>query len=144
MNDALKDALFKLGTALHRAVFRASKGRVFGKAIGMAVVELVTTGRKSGRSRSTMLSAPIASPARYVLVASYGGDDRHPAWFLNLRANPKVQITAAGSTRAMVARVATAEERDELWPQVTAINPGYARYQARTSRTIPLVILEPM
>jgi deazaflavin-dependent oxidoreductase (nitroreductase family) len=143
MANELKDTLFKLGTALHRGVFRASKGRLAGKAIGMTVVELVTTGRKSGRPRSTMLTAPLASPSRLVLVASFGGDDRHPAWYLNLRANPKVTVTAEGTTRTMIARVASDEERAELWPVVTAINPGYAKYQTRTSRTIPLVLLEP-
>lgn len=143
MANELKDALFKATTAVHRAVFRASKGRVGGRALGMTVVELVTTGRKSGARRSTMLTAPIASPTQFVLVASFGGDDRHPAWYLNLRANPKVTVTAAGSSRSMVARVASESERAELWPRVTKINPGYAKYQTRTSRTIPLVILEP-
>ncbi|GAB3404548.1 nitroreductase family deazaflavin-dependent oxidoreductase [Flindersiella endophytica] len=143
MANELKDALFKATTAVHRAVFRASKGRVAGRALGMTVVELVTTGRKSGRPRSTMLTAPIASPDQLVLVASFGGDDRHPAWYLNLRANPKVTVTAAGSTRPMIARVASEAERADLWPRVTTINPGYAKYQTRTTRTIPLVLLEP-
>jgi deazaflavin-dependent oxidoreductase (nitroreductase family) len=78
-----------------------------------------------------------------LLVASFGGDDRHPAWYLNLRANPKVRVTMAGSTRSMVARTATEEERVELWPQITSTFAGYARYQERTDRKIPVIILEP-
>ena len=138
-----KDALYKVATAIHRAVFRVSKGRIFGKAFRMPVVELVTTGRRSGKERSTMLAAPIADGDRLVLVASYGGDNRHPAWCLNLQANPEATVVVAGSTRPMIARIATEEERAELWPRITSVFEGYARYQERTERPIPVVILEP-
>jgi deazaflavin-dependent oxidoreductase (nitroreductase family) len=109
----------------------------------MPVVELVTTGRRSGKERSTMLAVPVVDGDRLVLVASFGGDDRHPAWYLNLQANPEVHATIAGSTRAMIARTATEEERAELWPRITSTFEGYARYQERTRRPIPVVILEP-
>jgi deazaflavin-dependent oxidoreductase (nitroreductase family) len=79
-----------------------------------------------------------------VLVASFGGDDRHPAWYRNLTINPEVRVTFKGSVRTMTARTATAEERARLWPQVTATYAGYGRYQEKTSRLIPLVILEPL
>jgi deazaflavin-dependent oxidoreductase (nitroreductase family) len=138
-----KDALHKVGTAIHRAVFRASKGRVFGEAFGMPVAELFTLGCRSGKERSTMLAVPITEGDRLVLVASFGGDDRHPEWYLNLRTNPEVRVTVAGSTRAMIARTANEEERAELWPRITAVFRGYARYQGRTERSIPVVILEP-
>ena len=138
-----KDALYKVATRIHRALFNVSKGRILSKAFGMPVVELVTTGRKSGKERSTMLAASIADDDRVVLVASYSGDDRHPAWYLNLQANPEVRVTMAGSTRPMIARTATDEERGELWPQITSRYQGYARYQERTERPIPVVILEP-
>ena len=138
-----KDALYKVATGIHRALFNVSKGRIFGKAFGMPVVKLVTTGRRSGKERSTVLAAPIAEADRVVLVASFGGDDRHPAWYFNLRANPEVRVTTAGSTRSMVARIATDEEKDELWPQITSVFEGYADYQKRTERPIPVVILEP-
>src|SRR5215212_4342336 len=138
-----KDALYKMSTGIHRAVFNVSKGRIFGKAFGMPLVELVTTGRKSGKERSTMLAVPITDGDRLVLVASVGGDDRHPAWYLNLQANPEIRATIAGTTRTMIARTATEEERAELWPQITSRYQGYARYQERTERPIPVVILEP-
>jgi deazaflavin-dependent oxidoreductase (nitroreductase family) len=138
-----KDVFFKVSTSIHRAVFNASKGRISGKAFGMPVVELVTTGRTSGKERSTMLAVPIVDGNRLVLVASFGGDDRHPSWYLNLQANPEVRVTTAGSTRTMIARTATEEERVELWPQITSVFEGYARYQERTERPIPVVILEP-
>jgi deazaflavin-dependent oxidoreductase (nitroreductase family) len=138
-----KDAFYKVGTGIHRAVFNASKGRIFGKAFGMPLIQLVTTGRKSGKERSTMLAVPIVEGDRLVVVASFGGDDRHPAWYLNLQANPEVRATIAGSTRTMIARIATEEERSELWPQITSVFEGYARYQRWTDRQIPVVILEP-
>jgi deazaflavin-dependent oxidoreductase (nitroreductase family) len=137
-----KDAFYKVGTGIHRAIFNISKGRIFGRAFGMPLIELVTTGRRSGKARATMLSAPIVDGDRLVLVASFGGDDRHPAWYLNLRSNPEVRVTIAGSTRTMIARIATEEERAELWPQITSVYEGYARYQKRTERQIPVIIIE--
>src|SRR3712207_4420036 len=86
-----KDALYKVGTGVHRAIFSISKGRIFGKAFGMSLIELVTIGRRSGKARATMLSVPIIDGDRLVLVASFGGDDRHPSWYLNLQANPEVR-----------------------------------------------------
>ena len=138
-----KDAFYKVGTGIHRAIFNISKGRIFGRAFGMPLIELVTTGRRSGKARATMLSVPIIDGERLVLVASFGGDDRHPTWYLNLRSNPGVRVTIAGSTRTMIARIATQEERAELWPQIISVFEGYTRYQKRTERPIPVVILEP-
>ncbi|CAN5577615.1 nitroreductase/quinone reductase family protein [soil metagenome] len=139
----LKDQLAKAGTSVHEAVFRASNGRIFGRAFGMPVVLLTTTGRKTGKLRTTMLTAPVVDGETIVLVASYGGDSRHPAWFLNLRDNPDVEAVMGGTKRAMHARVASDEEKQELWPRAVAAYKGYAGYQKRTDRDIPLVILEP-
>jgi len=79
-----------------------------------------------------------------VVVASRGGDDHHPAWFLNLRDDPNVEVTTKGQPkRRMVARIANAEERARLWPLVTVDHKNYAGYQTKTDREIPLVLLEP-
>ncbi len=139
----IKDTTFRLTTRLHGAVFRASNGRIFGRVLGMPVVELRTVGRRSGRQRSTMLTVPVVEHDRLVLVASFGGDERNPAWYGNVNANPRVTATFAGSTRTMIARIATEEERAQLWPRVVAVYSGYARYQQRAARTIPIVLLEP-
>lgn len=130
-------------TGVHRALLRATHGRVLGHLGGMPVVVLVTTGRRTGRRRATVLTSPVQLGDRLVLVASYGGDDRHPDWFLNLRADPDVEVVAGGWHRRMRARVATSEERQRLWPEVVGRYRGYERYQERTAREIPLVILEP-
>jgi deazaflavin-dependent oxidoreductase (nitroreductase family) len=78
-----------------------------------------------------------------VIVASKGGNPRHPAWFHNLRANPDVTIQVGSKRRPVRARVATPQERARLWPKVVATYGGYKGYQERTEREIPLVILEP-
>jgi len=128
---------------LHRSVVKGTGGRIAGTGFGMPVVILTTTGRKSGKERTTMLTSPIHDEKRVVLVASYGGDDRHPAWFLNLRDNPAVELEMRGKKRSMVAHVADADEKATLWPEVVAAYKGYAQYQTKTDRDIPLVILEP-
>src|SRR3954468_22946121 len=137
----VKDLLARAGNVLHRNVVRSTGGRVGGKGFGMPVVILTTTGRKSGKERTTVLTSPVQDGDRVVLVASYGGDDRNPAWFLNLRDNPDVELEMNGTKRPMKAHVASSEEKAELWPRVVAAHKGYGQYQTRTEREIPLVIL---
>jgi deazaflavin-dependent oxidoreductase (nitroreductase family) len=143
----LRSRLTDLGmivlNSAHRAVIRVARGRI-GWSVGrMAVVELHTTGRSSGKRRSTMLTAPVHGDGRYVLVASRGGDERHPYWYGNLVANPDVELTVKDSTFPMRARTASPSEKAQLWPRIVAAYPGYAAYQRRTTRDIPVVICEP-
>jgi deazaflavin-dependent oxidoreductase (nitroreductase family) len=138
------DFQLKTMNAIHRGVLKISGGRLGWRAGRMPVVELTTTGRKSGQPRTVMLTSPIQEGSTIVIVASRGGDDHHPAWFLNLRDHPDVQVSTGGqSKQTMHARVATADERAALWPRVTATYKGYANYQTKTDREIPLVLLEP-
>jgi len=109
----------------------------------MPVVLLATTGRRSGRRRTVVLSSPVIDGSRVVLVASKGGDDRDPEWYRNLVAHPSVELTIGGVARRMTARTADAQERAELWPRVVGAYGGYAAYQRRTTREIPLVICLP-
>ncbi len=104
---------------------------------------LTTTGRKSGEKRTTPIFF-IRDGRNLVVVASNAGDDRDPAWYLNLIANrdAEVKIAAGGVTRVH-ARDATDEERPRLWPELVRLNPAYMRYVDRTSRPLPIVILEP-
>jgi deazaflavin-dependent oxidoreductase (nitroreductase family) len=91
-----------------------------------------------------MLTSPVQEGSTFVVVASRGGDDKHPAWFLNLRDNPDVEVAVQGKPKQrMRARIATPDERSELWPRVTKTYKGYAGYQTKTDREIPLVLLEP-
>lgn len=128
--------------AVHRLILSVTRGRAGWKADKMPVLELTTTGRKSGQQRSCMLTSPLQENGSIVIIASRGGDDTHPAWYLNLSENPQVTVRYMGQPKkSMVARTASPEERARMWPLVTASNKRYAGYQERTSREIPLVIL---
>lgn len=138
------DSVLKFGNAVHRGLLKLSGGRVGWNLSNMPVLELTTTGRKSGQPRTVMLTSPLQEGDTLVVVASRGGDDKSPAWFLNLRDNPDVEVALAGKPKQrMRAHVATAEERSRLWPLVTAEHKRYAGYQTKTSREIPLVLLAP-
>jgi deazaflavin-dependent oxidoreductase (nitroreductase family) len=132
-------------TAMHRALLRLTRGRVGSRVGSMPVIELTTTGRRSGESRRALLTVAAREGDALVVVASRGGDDAHPAWYLNLVADPAVLVGAPGDTpRQMQARVADPDERARLWPRVVDAYRGYAGYQRKTERKIPLVILEPV
>jgi deazaflavin-dependent oxidoreductase (nitroreductase family) len=137
------DFALKAMNAIHRASLKVSCGRVGWNVLNMPVLELTTTGRKSGRPRSVMLTSPLQEGTTLVLVASRGGDDKPPAWLLNIQANPDVEIALQGKPkRRMHARIASPEERGKLWPRVAAEHKNYAGYQTRTAREIVLVLLE--
>src|SRR5437764_12881721 len=106
------DLMLKTSNAIHRGLLKVSGGR-FGWDLGnMPVVELTTTGRKTGQPRTVMLTSPLQEGDTIVVVASRGGDDQHPAWFHNLSDKPEVEVALKGKPkRAMRARVATPEER---------------------------------
>lgn len=139
----VKDEVAKLVNDVHRTLFRLTNGRIGGTVMGMPSVILTTTGRKTGKKRETMLTSPVQDGDKIVLVASYGGDNRQPRWYLNLRDNPEVELVGFGKSQRMKARTATADERATLWPQITERYQGYAGYQTKTDREIPVVILEP-
>jgi deazaflavin-dependent oxidoreductase (nitroreductase family) len=128
---------------VHRGVLRASGGHIGGSAFGMTVIDLHTIGRRSGHEHSAMLTSPVFDSGRLVLVASKGGSARDPDWYRNLLAHPDVEFTVAGERKAAVARVASAEEANELWPLVLNAYRPYGSYQRRSSRDIPLIICEP-
>ena len=132
-------------TALHRAVLRLSGGRLGRQLGGMPVIELTTRGRRTGAERRTLLTIAARTGNTLVIVASRGGDAAHPAWYLNLVDDPRVRVGRPGQdARAMIARVADDAERERLWPEVVRAYRGYAGYQRKTTRQIPLVILEPL
>lgn len=124
----------------HSGVYRASRGRLLGRVAGMPVLLLTTTGRRSGKRRTAVLTY-FRDGADLVVIGSFGGSDLPPAWWLNLQRDPQASVLIGGTTSWVTARAGTAEERDRLWPLVTTAHPGYARYQERTARLIPIVML---
>lgn len=138
------DFVLKAMNTAHRVLLKVTGGRVGHDAMGMPVLELTTVGRRSGRPRSVLLTSPLTDDGRMVLVASRGGDDRHPAWLLNLREEPNVQVSVRGGPRTpMLARIAGPQDRARMWPQIAGRYRNYAGYQERTDREIPLVVLYP-
>lgn len=143
LQQYLADISLKTMSQVHRTIVHLTGGRILGSFLAMPVVELHTVGRKSGLPRSTMLTAPVVDGDRIVLVASKGGDDRDPDWYRNLMAHPEAELTMAGRRRPVRARRASPEEKAALWPRVLTAYQGYGSYQRRTTRDIPLVIVEP-
>ena len=132
----------RLFVPLHGLLFRLSGGRVLGRLEGTEVLILVTRGRWSGKWRSSpLLCFRFDGPAGLVVVASNYGRDRHPAWFLNIAADPAVFVETRGERFAAEARAVPERERAALYDRVVAANPRFAAYRASTRREIPVVAL---
>ena len=127
---------------VHRWIVRVGGGRVLGRIAGMPVLLLTTTGRRTGKQRTVPLTY-LRDGSDLVVVGSFGGSDEAPAWLLNLEHDPHATVLLDGVIAAVKARTADVEERARLWPTVIGTYQGYARYQARTRRQIPIVLLTP-
>lgn len=132
----------KWATNLHTTLFRATGGKFGGSLAGGPVLLLVTTGRKTGRRRTTPLLY-LRDGEDYVIVASNGGAAQHPVWWLNLKANPEARIEVGGRTLSVRAEEASPEEKARLWPGLVKMYGGYEGYQRKTDREIPVILLHP-
>jgi deazaflavin-dependent oxidoreductase (nitroreductase family) len=126
----------------HLAVHRVTMGRVLGAVAGMPVLLLTTTGRRSGRARTTPLTF-FRDGIDIVVIASNGGAGRPPDWSLNLQQTRRAVVRIGTDKLVVTARPASEQERERLWVVITAAYAGYARYQERTTRRIPVVLLTP-
>jgi deazaflavin-dependent oxidoreductase (nitroreductase family) len=126
---------------IDRQVLYFSRGR-FSMSPGQPILLLISTGAKSGLPRSTPLLY-LQDGERIIVIASNGGQPRHPAWYYNLRANPKATIFLGGRTGSYVAHEAMGEEREMLWRQAAAYFVGFNLYKQRVSRNIPVIVLTP-
>ncbi|HTY16276.1 MAG TPA: nitroreductase family deazaflavin-dependent oxidoreductase [Myxococcota bacterium] len=141
--ERIASPLIRAMSAANTWVYRLSGGRVGGRFLrGAPVLLLTTIGRKSGRPRTAPLLY-LEDGDELVIVASKGGMSQHPVWFLNLEANPDVEVELGSTRRRMRARRASDEEKAKLWPRLVAMYRDYDDYQARTDRNIPVVILAP-
>jgi deazaflavin-dependent oxidoreductase (nitroreductase family) len=131
-----------LGTRLNVLLYRLSGGRLGGRMKGLEVLLLEHVGRRSGRRRTTPLLY-LPDGEDLVIVASRGGSDVTPAWWLNLQASPRAAVEIRGRRREVLARPATPEETARLWPSLVDGYPDYAVYQQRTTREIPVIMLTP-
>jgi deazaflavin-dependent oxidoreductase (nitroreductase family) len=135
--------LQNVGAALHRGIFRLSRGRIAGRVGGLDVLLLTTRGRRSGKVRTIPLLY-LDDAGDYVLIASNGGAELHPAWYLNLQAEPDCTVELRGSKQQVHASdVTDPDERARLWKLVNEGYGSYDGYATKTDRTIPVVRLHP-
>lgn len=121
--------------------FRENEGKVGGMFAGASMLLLTTTGAKSGKRHTTPL-VYFPNGERMIIVASAAGAPNHPAWYHNLVAHPKATIEVGTETYDVTAAIPPREERDQIWATVTKQNPGFAEYQTKTTRVIPVVALQ--
>lgn len=138
----VRDGTVKLLSAVHTAVYRATRGAVGRRLVDNDMCLLTTTGRRSG-SRHTVPLLYLRDRDRFVVIASYGGRPHHPDWYHNLLADPDASLQVGTRSLPVRARTADAPERTEWWPRIVEAYGDYAVYQARTERQIPVVFLEP-
>jgi F420H(2)-dependent quinone reductase len=142
MAAAKRSKLVEWFWKVHPKLYRWSGGRLGGTLMNMPVLLLTTHGRRSGALRTRALMY-LPDGDRFVVIASFLGEPRHPDWWLNLSARPQAEVEVGARRIAVVAREAQGEERERLWNAVVARQKDYAEYQQRTTRRIPVVILEP-
>jgi len=131
--------------------FRANVGKVGGPFEGAPIVLVHTVGAKSGEPRvNPLVYRPLdedpgggEGSSRMAIFGSAAGADRHPAWFHNLKAHPDISIEVGAETREVRARLTEGDERTRIWEAQKAAAPGFAEYEAKTSREIPVIVLEP-
>ena len=141
-SQAVGDAGLRRLGKLNVPIYRATRGRLLGRVGRAPVMLLTTTGRRSGESRT----APVlymADGDRLVAIGSNAGNQRAPAWALNLKANPDAQVEVRGDRRQVRARVAEGDERADLWRRMNEQYGGFDDYRQRTSRDIAVFVLEP-
>jgi deazaflavin-dependent oxidoreductase (nitroreductase family) len=133
----------RIGLTAHQWIYEKSGGRIGRSLGGRPMLLLRHVGAKTGTKRTSALLY-VPDGKNYVVIASKGGDPKHPGWFHNLTANPDVEIQVGTQTIPVRARVAEGDERERLWKEANTINKGgYDVYQKRTDRQIPVVVLEP-
>ena len=135
--------LFKIAVNIHTTIYRLSGGRVGTSIGGMRMLILTTRGRRSGKSRSVPLGY-ILDGDSYVVIASNGGSIRHPSWHLNLLSEPHGVVMVKGLRVPVTAKVADLSAREQLWSRLVEKAPLYQKYQDRTKRQIPMVLLAPI
>ena len=140
---AVANPVIRVMSRLNTWIYRLSGGRIGGTWMyGAPILLLIVTGRKTGR-RLTFPLLYLRDGDDVLVVASKGGMDTHPLWYLNLEANPDVEIEIGRDTFTVRARTASKEEKATYWPKLVAMYPDYDDYQARTERDIPVVVLSP-
>ena len=143
LNSRYSDVAIKWISRVNTWAYRRNNGKGLGGTFqNIPIVLLTTTGRKTGQPRVNPLYF-LRDGDRVIVAASRAGSNKNPMWYLNLKANPKVQVQIRDEVLELQARDATGEERARYWPKLVAMYPTYEDYQSWTDRMIPLVVCEP-
>jgi F420H(2)-dependent quinone reductase len=134
---------WKLGSGAHAGVYRATGGKLFGRMGKSPILLLNTVGRRSGKKRTSPLFY-VMDGEDFVIIASKGGASAHPAWYLNLMANPEATVEIEDREVRVRAEEADSEEKSRLWQKMVEMYPAYDAYQEKTEREIPLLVLRPV
>ena len=130
-------------SSLHRVLYRGTRGAIGRRLVDNDMCLLTTIGRRSGIEHTVPLLY-LRDSERLVVIASWGGRDEHPHWYMNLLANPAGQVQVLGDRWSVAATTAPADERAVWWPQILEAYDGYGVYESRTDREIPVVFLDPL
>jgi len=139
----VRDRAAKYLSTLHRVLYRSTRGRVGRRLVDNDMCLLTTTGRRTGNEHTVPLLY-LRDGDRLIVIASWGGRDRHPEWYLNLLAHPEATVQVLGEQWTVDATTADANDRNLWWPRVLDAYDGYAVYESRTDREIPVVFLDPV
>lgn len=134
--------LFRSILSIFVWLYQRTNGKIGGNVQGLPVLLLTTTGRKTGKKRTTPLGY-LEHDGQYVVIASNAGFDTHPAWFHNLKSNPHVAVQIRDKQLTAIAEPAAPTLREQLWAKLVERAPGYGAYEKRTTREIPIVLLRP-
>lgn len=138
----MRDGTAKVLSRIHATLYRLTSGVVGRRLVDNDMLLLTTTGRSTGRPHTVPLLY-LRDGDRYVVFASWGGRDQHPEWYLNLLAEPHAVVQVQGRRQPVVATTAEGDERERWWTRAESAYDGYATYQQRTDRRIPVVFLDP-
>ncbi|MGB7859273.1 MAG: nitroreductase family deazaflavin-dependent oxidoreductase [Acidimicrobiia bacterium] len=139
----MKDSNVKRWSRFHRLILRSTGGRIGRRLVDNDMLLLTTIGRRTNKKHTVPLLF-LEEEGRLIVIASFGGRDHHPEWYLNLLDDPSVVVTTRGTSVVMHARTVSAEERSVWWPRIVHAYSGYEEYQSKTTRAIPVVALEPV
>jgi deazaflavin-dependent oxidoreductase (nitroreductase family) len=137
------DMFFKIMNRIHIFLYRISRGKIWKNMLGMPVLLLTTSGRKSGQPRTTPV-VYLRDDDDYLIAASKGGSASHPAWYFNLEATPEVRVEVGDQTFTARVTITKDEERDLLYEKFKTAGAHFATYEQNTTRTIPVVRLTPV
>lgn len=134
------NAVIRFAVWIYTGLYRLTNGKIGGTIVGLKVLLLTTTGRKTGRQRTKPLCYFVEGQD-VVIIASNGGADKHPAWFLNLKSDPRVGVRINGAQFPATAEVSDPKTRQKLWQKLISLSPYYTKYGDKTKRRIPMILL---